>query len=54
METDEEARRVLEMAKKAEGSIRNTSTHAAGLIISASIRSPTIFPSAPRKIRKWP
>ena len=36
METDEEARQVLEMAKKAEGSIRNTSTHAAGLIISAS------------------
>lgn len=36
METDEEARAVLEMAKKAEGSIRNTSTHAAGLIISAS------------------
>lgn len=36
METDEEARSVLEMAKKAEGSIRNTSTHAAGLIISAS------------------
>lgn len=36
METDEEARRVLEMAKKCEGSIRNTSTHAAGLIISAS------------------
>ncbi len=35
MESDEEARRVLEMAKKAEGSIRNTSTHAAGLIISA-------------------
>lgn len=35
METDEEARRILEMAKKAEGSIRNTSTHAAGLIISA-------------------
>jgi DNA polymerase III subunit alpha len=35
METDEEARRVLEMAKKAEGSIRNTSTHAAGMIISA-------------------
>ena len=33
-DTDEEARRVLEMAKKAEGSIRNTSTHAAGLIIS--------------------
>jgi DNA polymerase III subunit alpha len=36
MQTDEEARAVLEMAKKAEGSIRNTSTHAAGLIISAS------------------
>jgi len=36
MEADEEARSVLEMAKKAEGSIRNTSTHAAGLIISAS------------------
>jgi DNA polymerase-3 subunit alpha len=36
MEEDEEARSVLEMAKKAEGSIRNTSTHAAGLIISAS------------------
>lgn len=36
MERDEEARSVLEMAKKAEGSIRNTSTHAAGLIISAS------------------
>ncbi len=35
MESDEEARRVLTMAKKAEGSIRNTSTHAAGLIISA-------------------
>jgi len=36
MEKDEEARSVLEMAKKAEGSIRNTSTHAAGLIISAN------------------
>ncbi len=34
MHTDEEAKRVLEMAKKTEGSIRNTSTHAAGLIIS--------------------
>ncbi|MBS0624806.1 MAG: DNA polymerase III subunit alpha [Verrucomicrobia bacterium] len=34
MESDEEAKRVLEMAKKTEGSIRNTSTHAAGLIIS--------------------
>lgn len=37
MESDEEAARVLEMAKKAEGSIRNTSTHAAGLIISANL-----------------
>lgn len=36
MEEDEEARQVLEMAKKAEGSIRNTSTHAAGMIISGS------------------
>lgn len=36
METDEEAKAVLEMAKKAEGSIRNTSTHAAGIIISGS------------------
>ncbi len=35
-ERDEEAARVLEMAKKCEGSIRNTSTHAAGLIISAA------------------
>lgn len=36
MQKDDEARRVLEMAKRCEGSIRNTSTHAAGLIISAS------------------
>ncbi len=36
MESDEEARQVLEMAKKAEGSIRNTSTHAAGMIISGA------------------
>ena len=36
MQEDEEACRLLEMAKKCEGSIRNTSTHAAGLIISAS------------------
>lgn len=35
MDTDAEAKAVLEMARKAEGSIRNTSTHAAGLIISA-------------------
>ena len=34
METDDEARRLLEMAQKCEGSIRNTGTHAAGLIIS--------------------
>ncbi len=33
-ETDEEAHKVIDMAKKTEGSIRNTSTHAAGLIIS--------------------
>ncbi len=36
MDEDDEARRVLEMAQKCEGSIRNTSTHAAGLIISAN------------------
>lgn len=36
MQVDDEAKRVLEMAQKCEGSIRNTSTHAAGLIISAS------------------
>jgi DNA polymerase-3 subunit alpha len=36
MESDEESRQVLEMAKRAEGSIRNTSTHAAGMIISGS------------------
>ena len=34
MQSDEEARRVLEMAKRCEGSIRNTSIHAAGMIIS--------------------
>lgn len=31
---DEETKRLFSMAKKCEGSIRNTSTHAAGLIIS--------------------
>jgi DNA polymerase-3 subunit alpha len=36
MASDEEAKRLLEMAKRCEGSIRNTSTHAAGLIISAN------------------
>ena len=34
-ESDEEARLLLDMARKLEGSIRNTSTHAAGVIISA-------------------
>ena len=36
MEKDDEARQILEMAKKTEGSIRNTSTHAAGMIISGA------------------
>jgi DNA polymerase-3 subunit alpha len=36
LETEGEEKSVLEMAKKTEGSIRNTSTHAAGLIISAN------------------
>lgn len=31
---DEEAKRILELAKKLEGSIRNTGIHAAGIIIS--------------------
>ena len=34
-ETDKEAKRVIDIAKKIEGSIRNTSIHAAGLIICA-------------------
>lgn len=34
IEQDEEVKRLFTMAKKCEGSIRNTSTHAAGLIIS--------------------
>ncbi len=34
-ENDAEAREIIDMAKKIEGSIRNTSIHAAGLIISA-------------------
>lgn len=34
-ETDSEAKMVIDIAKKVEGSIRNTSTHAAGVIISA-------------------
>lgn len=33
MHTDQEAKMLLDMAKKCEGSIRNTSIHAAGLII---------------------
>lgn len=32
---DSEVKMIIEMAKKIEGSIRNTSTHAAGIIISA-------------------
>ncbi|MEL7431696.1 MAG: DNA polymerase III subunit alpha [Chlamydiota bacterium] len=35
-ETDEEAKSIIDMAQKIEGSIRNTSTHAAGMIVSAS------------------
>ncbi len=35
-EEDEEARIIIDMAKRIEGSFRNISTHAAGLIISAS------------------
>ncbi|MBS0584857.1 MAG: DNA polymerase III subunit alpha [Verrucomicrobia bacterium] len=34
MQEDEEAGKILEMAKKLEGAIRNTGVHAAGLIIS--------------------
>lgn len=34
-DTDEDAQRVIDIAKTIEGSIRNTSTHAAGIIISA-------------------
>ncbi len=33
---DSEAKRIIDIAKKIEGSIRNTSTHAAGMIISAN------------------
>lgn len=35
-EKDEEAKRIIDMGRKIEGSIRNTSTHAAGVVISAS------------------
>lgn len=35
-ESDEEVKRVIDMAKKLEGSIRNTGIHAAGIIISAT------------------
>ncbi|MBN1915222.1 MAG: DNA polymerase III subunit alpha [Parachlamydiales bacterium] len=35
-ERDHEAKRILDVAKAIEGSIRNTSTHAAGVIISAN------------------
>jgi DNA polymerase III subunit alpha len=34
-ENDKEAKRIIDIAKTIEGSIRNTSTHAAGIIISA-------------------
>jgi DNA polymerase-3 subunit alpha len=34
IEADEEVRRVIDLAKKLEGSIRNTGIHAAGIIIS--------------------
>ncbi|NGX33899.1 MAG: DNA polymerase III subunit alpha [Candidatus Anoxychlamydiales bacterium] len=34
-EKDEDAKRIIDIAKTIEGSIRNTSTHAAGIIISA-------------------
>lgn len=34
-ESDKEAKKVIDIAKTIEGSIRNTSTHAAGIIISA-------------------
>lgn len=53
METDDEARAVLEMAKKAEGSIRNTSTHAAGLIISASPITEHIPICTPKDSEMW-
>src|SRR5262249_50802465 len=33
-EVDEEARRIIDIGKKLEGSIRNTGIHAAGIIIS--------------------
>lgn len=36
-QSDEEAGKVLAIAQMVEGSIRNTSTHAAGVIISASV-----------------
>src|SRR3990167_5364081 len=34
-ETDKEAKQIIDIAKSIEGSIRNTSTHAAGIIVSA-------------------
>ena len=36
-ETDEEAKRLLDLGKKVEGSIRNTGIHAAGLIICGEV-----------------
>ena len=35
-ENDEEAKKIIDIAKTIEGSIRNTATHAAGIIISAN------------------
>lgn len=37
VETDEEAGRIMELGKILEGSIRNTGTHAAGIIISGKL-----------------
>ena len=33
-DTDEDARRIIEIGRKLEGSIRSTGTHAAGVIVS--------------------
>jgi DNA polymerase III subunit alpha len=41
-DNDEEANRVIDMAMRIEGSIRNVSTHAAGIIISADAITNTV------------
>lgn len=41
-ETDDEAKRILDIGRKLEGSIRNTGIHAAGIIISAEALSDLI------------